>query len=442
MSFNKRNYQKSKLLGSVYISNLDGNTYYLSNNKLHFTLPFKAKYGYMPNGFYQFIDDDGFPAAHHNRIDKNMNISDINTWLLPPSKLSNSEVGFIQGRGNEWYLDPETDTYGPNYYMNVLVTYKNGEVYNIYNGYNKSMEPFPVPPYRTVTKMTFSNLPKDEIIYKVSNYRGFDGGYILTQKGNVYVVPSNFPTLDTQANLTKLNISNVVDISPAHWNSQTTYILTEDGSLYYVKGNMWNTPITKIEGLPRIKNHIRGFEENERSYGIIVLGEDNKFYHVMNDTIYNIIEIPNGEEPIDYQETGTRLYLVTSDNKHYEYYIQPVADSETEEITFPNVKTIFSDVQLLYYGDPISTDNVVPYVDLDINYYTTEYRSSKYTNLVYLYRFALEQNISNDGLRNVVNYVTSKKWTPSGCLGLIFFFYIYQFNNVITKEVYYDEYYK
>ena len=401
MSFNQRDYKLNTLMQNYYISKERNQVRNVNNNKIVFDLPFKINH-FDTDCYSGFIDEDGYPSCLRNvrGIDDQ---NDTNTWLLPPGKHSNSECAFIKGRANECYKDPDTGEWGPNYYMTVILTYKNGETFNIFNKLITSMDPLPSPPYRYLHKFTFENLPKDELVYKASIFRAGEG-YIITQKGNLYVFNNNYIGIEPNTKLYKTNISNVVEFQPKHYQwGGYSYAITEDGSLYYVLNNPRSNNFVKMEGLPRIVANNKVYEY-DHSNNITVLGEDGKFYFISEDHVERIIELPEDVVMKDYSQLNRCLYVLSEDNKVYQYNFIAVTDNDTNELTYDLNE--LGVINTLDISDPIIS-SPIPYVDIPIDHYSCEYNSTKYTNLIYLYRFALHQNISNDGSRNVVNYVAN-----------------------------------
>jgi len=229
---------------------------------------------------------------------------------------------------------------------------------------------------------------------------------VISMKGNVYLYGGFINNIGFHI-WTKLNLSNIVQLSSLDWTERNMYALDENGDVWYTYNPRYTQyPISeKIESLHNIKRIIEYHE------GTYLLAQD------INNKIYILHKANIIWEATDYKELiAWNSKIIDIDGGLYNFTITEDENEITINIDAEPYDTLVKgdeyDLRLVH---PVI--EFPPYIILDIDHYMYEYNSTKYTNLKYKYRFKLNQNISADGTRNVVNYVALFcKNTLSSCI--------------------------
>ena len=408
-------------LRNMHIKN-DNYLYYNNTGKW---LPFQIKEMTSSDGCH-FIDINGKPwcfipgEENNNQTGAFTEETESILWNITPNWFPYDEY-IVNLHHRDCYHNNEDPNHPIRWYFNFLATTKSGKMYktNVNNIYVVNDPDNPLNwlwPYGDKNSIKieewYSNLPEnDRVVYKA----GFGiTCFIITAKGNLYVNGSrNMLSYNSKVNKNffKVDLENVVDVTYDEWNLKCIYVLTADGVLHYT-----DSPyppdfgyISDVTCLPcRVK---RICLQGGKNYVILVECEDES-YHIIykNQLLYSFDkEVTEGKTL--YHLPFNRFLAIDYNTGDYDcHYIQSLPyDGENDVYTDCPVylyETTDKMPQMTNIRRPLE-EPILPNVDLDIDYYTTEYRSSKYTDLKYLYRFALHQNISNDGLRNVVNYVAN-----------------------------------
>ena len=294
-------------------------------------------------------------------------------------------------------LDEETN-YTDCYNGAYCVVTKNGDLYIFGRSNNGQLPLSIVPDNSDIVPPTKIILPNNEKAFMARIWSSLEC-VILTLKGNVYRFNLKTETFN------KLDISNITHMCLGDCNH--LHLVGEDGSLYYASTN--GGSIVKFSDITDAKS-VWGDNSNSGMYAV-VLTHSNKVYFTYNSNIIYTYELEDdiplaGCDSATYLHTAKfstasgKIYCFSRPNDSFDYYLSNIYE--------PNLKEF-------------KVENYGIYINLDIDNYEYEYKSN-ISNITYKFKFIMYQNLNIDGTRNVVNYVTSKKWTPSGCLGLIFFF--------------------
>lgn len=234
-------------------------------------------------------------------------------------------------------------------------------------------------PYQEITNA----LPNNELVFKA--ILGWVNIFILTLKGNFYVYSIVNKT-------TTFITSNITDFSSS--GAQSNYLITSDGKLLHHWVNT-NT-IYEVEGITDAKQV--GYYNNTTLFDkVVCITHSGEIYMVFDHSVMHKYDMELPEDAMITNSVGWDAYIVCNNNENT-YKTYDTVNDETGEITFNIIDRNFKFLD-------INTDTMPPYIDIPIDYQTIDYTSNTYTNLNYKIRFGLDQNISVDGTRNVVNYV-------------------------------------
>ena len=384
-SFGKNYYSHSTF--SFYIDK-DGYLYsdFIRNN-LYLNYPIVFFY----NNWNEFLTID---------TDDNINIHNTSSYQINKDFKEpiytfhpNSKPVYITGRSRNYNYSQSNNKPDVYWYENALVTCKNGSVY-MFTRNSRMDDCFNIDPVMTTIG---DILPEGEVTFKACLQNESYPFIILTMKGNVYYVFNN-----NKQSVKKLsNISNVTDIAWDSWLSYN-FCITEDGSVYYNlinnnSNNFYTKSTTRIEGIDDAKEFT--FHNNSSLWNLISSHTPNKFYVTYLGDLIHTFEF---EENVihSYIYNGYSIFVFEDGTMHTFHHI---LNGETNEWSLNDLGINQIDVTNLRN---MVVEQPAPYVNIPIDYYTYTYNPAG-TGLTFQYRFGLNQNISNDGSRNVVNYVAN-----------------------------------
>lgn len=362
-----------------------------------FTYIDKDGYGRNINGFSNLLDRP-ILYSHHNHVACYVIYLDGSiSYLNDPEALyyPNEKVVWISGRK----MDKK--------YLMMTYNTINNKCYYLFNdlGEGDKYRCWSDQVVGSIYEVNLNELPSgDRDLYK--SIWTMCGLLFMTMKGNLYFKP--YLVDGVEQPLHKVNTSNISDV--LHMTGYHNLFLTKDHHIVYGNAiSSGNSHIYQVNPDPICTDFLYCGGSNNRDSNKFRIVKDNpkEFTILSNDGIeIASYEFEDNIDSIWYQ--GESMVLLENGDA---YYMSMKLDNTTDSYYVTAKKCMTIDMST-YRGRYYVFEHPT-YITLDIDAYSYEYNPSK-TNIKYKYRFALHQNISNDGTRNVVNYVTSKKWAPCG----------------------------